>query len=1742
MFMMILFFFSKMKQNAKKKFFYKINKQFRKKKKFKFNIFFCFFTNNQDKSNFNIKRRKYMRNVNIFPYDIKSTSVLFDTFFYIESSFFFKSNQKKLKEEISSLFFPIWCSIGLKNIKKFNSIQCKLFSQSFGSDSNLLLSSPTGSGKTIIAFLCIFRILINSVSLKNKNWEINKNLVKVLYIAPFKTIIKEKINYFEESLSFLSLKIMELTGDSIITKKDFELNNIIIGTPEKIDLITREKTNICFFSQIRLLIIDEIHLLNDERGPILEQTILRFLFNFLQKKKDCRIVSLSATFPNYRDLGNFINANPFKNIFYFGEIYREIPIKYSLVAFKNKKATVKQSDILNRILLLKTLNIIKKNLFYKLIIFVHSRKDTLKTGIFLLKNLKKYSIELLIKNKIKKNYTHNLIFELNDKNSKLLLNKGIGIHHAGLSSKDKMISENLFLLGITPIIISTSTLSWGVNLPATHVIIKGTKIYSSDKTYWTQLSNLNIIQMLGRVARIKNEIRSEGILLTSYRFFSYYKKLFVQKKAIESKFIYILPNSFNIECSRSIIINLSTAKIWISSSFFWIRLIRKLTEYENKKYKKLTKKIIFLLKNLLVLQTINQLISAGLIKYKKKKTIINTYLGYVASKYGISYQSVIIIIDKLLPNLNQSELIRIFTFSSEFSNLYMRIEEKEELKKLGSVCIFPIKENSDSNLFKINVLLQSYIFNFRLKNMSLSADLIYVGKFGGRYFRFLFEISLNKRWAGLTLNTLEIYHLIKNRFIFGQKNSNQILNTFLIKKKFNFINQNKIKFNFNNTFFREKLMNNEKNFFNIEDINKKFFFLDLLFNLQPITRNTVKLSLLIKTKNNLERTYKKKGLGMWFFIEDQLSDLIITYQYLWISRKTKVKNLITTFIPIFDNPFSPYFCLKLITDNISGYTYHLPIDFTKVDFPVNYPLLTEFLGLKNNFNFRIFNGFRGGDTLNEYFLSNFENLPFSINQNANYLIKNTNNKAFFLPLNTSKEIYSELSSVPFLFSKKNYIVFFIHIGNESISLKVGKMRKNSFAMLGISVEIMKTEFPGIFQNISNDKSIFISSLLETMHSGHVFKKTKFYFPFVFIFEFFHLLGNINFSNQIEFFFNNIKYHFDLSLNNRFISISFFSLNIFNIISWCVIKFFISTCLCKKKSFDSKDFIKKIHFKKEQNFQIKNFMKLISMKIQKFLKKKFINYNNPIVIGNNSNRINNNIITLINDIIKYSIFKITFKTKIFLRLVKKKKINKVFLYFNFAIINESDKFNERRAIEEFFCGNYLNFIFVTVGTFCISSSQKLNSYFAILLNQNLKIQEINLLTKNFFFFSRFDFIFLFSTKKYFIGYYYIRELIIESKLNHSFGEILMTFITQKGRFDFLLLNEFLTSTFFFYRIKNNPNYYGFNYNFVVTSIFKKFINPLLVKFWFYNYIAIYKYKTIQSLKKGVILVYYFFKEKEYRNILFKIRKNLKLSNIFERLVYIEEITFFLNDKKLKINQSKIKKAKKIVQKIFLKYHFFNKWKNVHKAILITIKKILNIWLLNFEHNGYLSKFFLILELTRLINLQINNYESDLVNQPELNKFTVFLLGKIHKIFYHGYLYDIKLKLVDLVKTKINNFGQLSKRILKICMFRYMFLTFFLKSNIKLFKINLHFQEIFGLLLFTKHFFRNIIEIIPKKLFFYIVIGDINLNKLIFWKKFFFPRKDVVHFYVNIKNHTKKLKIFVFNQLFCYLDREFNLTNL
>lgn len=164
------------------------------------------------------------------------------------------------------------------------------------------------------------------------------NSFKIVYIAPMKALVQEQVGNFQKRLEQYGVKVSELTGDNQLTKQAIAETQIIVTTPEKWDVITRKSTDTSYTNLVRLVIIDEIHLLHDERGPVLESILARTVRRMEQNGDYVRLVGLSATLPNYQDVATFLRVDPKKGLFYFDSSYRPCALQQEFIGVTEKKA------------------------------------------------------------------------------------------------------------------------------------------------------------------------------------------------------------------------------------------------------------------------------------------------------------------------------------------------------------------------------------------------------------------------------------------------------------------------------------------------------------------------------------------------------------------------------------------------------------------------------------------------------------------------------------------------------------------------------------------------------------------------------------------------------------------------------------------------------------------------------------------------------------------------------------------------------------------------------------------------------------------------------------------------------------------------------------------------------------------------------------------------------------------------------------------------------------------------------------------------------------------------------------------------------------------------------------------------------------------------------------------------------------------------------------------------------------
>ena len=126
----------------------------------------------------------------------------------------------------------------------------------------MLVCAPTGAGKTNVAMLAI----LHEISNHFEGGVLQRDQFKIVYVAPMKALATEITGKFNKALMALGVVVKELTGDSQLTKKQIQDTQVLVVTPEKWDVITRKSDSGALSGQVKLLIIDEVHLLNEERG------------------------------------------------------------------------------------------------------------------------------------------------------------------------------------------------------------------------------------------------------------------------------------------------------------------------------------------------------------------------------------------------------------------------------------------------------------------------------------------------------------------------------------------------------------------------------------------------------------------------------------------------------------------------------------------------------------------------------------------------------------------------------------------------------------------------------------------------------------------------------------------------------------------------------------------------------------------------------------------------------------------------------------------------------------------------------------------------------------------------------------------------------------------------------------------------------------------------------------------------------------------------------------------------------------------------------------------------------------------------------------------------------------------------------------------------------------------------------------------------------------------------------------
>uniref|UniRef100_A0A5F9D635 Activating signal cointegrator 1 complex subunit 3 n=1 Tax=Oryctolagus cuniculus TaxID=9986 RepID=A0A5F9D635_RABIT len=630
----------------------------------------------------------------------------------------------------------------LYNFSHFNPVQTQIFHTLYHTDCNVLLGAPTGSGKTVAAELAIFRVF-------------NKYPTsKAVYIAPLKALVRERMDDWKVRIEEkLGKKVIELTGDVTPDMKSIAKADLIVTTPEKWDGVSRSWQNRSYVQQVTILIIDEIHLLGEERGPVLEVIVSRTNFISSHTEKPVRIVGLSTALANARDLADWLNIKQM-GLFNFRPSVRPVPLEVHIQGFPGQHYCPRMASM-NK----PAFQAIRSHSPAKpVLIFVSSRRQTRLTALELIAFLATEEDPKQWLN-MDEREMENIIGTVKDSNLKLTLAFGIGMHHAGLHERDRKTVEELFVNCKIQVLIATSTLAWGVNFPAHLVIIKGTEYYDGKTRRYVDFPITDVLQMMGRAGRPQFDDQGKAVILVHDIKKDFYKKFLYEPFPVESSLLGVLSDHLNAEIAGGTITSKQDALDYITWTYFFRRLIMNPSYYNlgDVSHDSVNKFLSHLIEKSLIELELSYCIEIG----EDNRSIEPLTYGRIASYYYLKHQTVKMFKDRLKPECSTEELLSILSDAEEYTDLPVRHNEDHMNSELAKCLPIELNPHSfDSPHTKAHLLLQAHLSRAMLPCPDYDTDTKTVLDQALRVCQAMLDVAANQGWLVTALNITNLVQMV----------------------------------------------------------------------------------------------------------------------------------------------------------------------------------------------------------------------------------------------------------------------------------------------------------------------------------------------------------------------------------------------------------------------------------------------------------------------------------------------------------------------------------------------------------------------------------------------------------------------------------------------------------------------------------------------------------------------------------------------------------------------------------------------------------------------------------------------------------------------------------------------------------------------------------------------------------------------------------------------------------------------
>lgn len=631
-----------------------------------------------------------------------------------------------------------------KHFKHFNPVQTQVFTVLYNSDDNVLVAAPTGSGKTICAEFAILR----------NHQKGPDSTMRAVYIAPLEALAKERYEDWKKKFGEgLGMRVVELTGETATDLKLLEKGQIIISTPEKWDALSRRWKQRKHVQQVSVFIVDELHLIGGQGGPILEVIVSRMRYIASQLENKIRIVALSSSLANAKDLGEWIGATS-HGLFNFPPGVRPVPLEIHIqgVDIANFEARM---QAMTKPTYTAIVQHAKNN--KPAIVFVPTRKHARMTAVdlmtyssvdseqkplFLLKPSEKFD---------------DVVSGIKDPMLKETVQFGVGYLHEGLSSEDQEIVKGLFDADCIQVCVMSSSMCWGVPLSAHLVVVMGTQYYDGRENADSDYPVTDLLQMMGHASRPSKDTSGKCVILCHAPRKEYYKKFLYEAFPVESHLHHYLHDNLNAEVVVGVIQNKQDAVDYLTWTFIYRRLTQNPNYYnlQGVSHRHLSDHL-----SELVESTISDLEASKCVEVEEDYLLAPANLGLIASYYYISYTTIERFSSSLTSKTKMKGLLEILASASEFEHLPIRPGEEELIRRLIHHQRFSFEnpKYTDPNV-KANALLQAH-FSRQAIGGDLSSDQHEVLIYSSRLLQAMVDVISSNGWLSLALLAMEVSQMV----------------------------------------------------------------------------------------------------------------------------------------------------------------------------------------------------------------------------------------------------------------------------------------------------------------------------------------------------------------------------------------------------------------------------------------------------------------------------------------------------------------------------------------------------------------------------------------------------------------------------------------------------------------------------------------------------------------------------------------------------------------------------------------------------------------------------------------------------------------------------------------------------------------------------------------------------------------------------------------------------------------------